>query len=100
MQTRAVTLAAAELWDEDRDDNAHERLFIEAVCAFVGITPLPGVRVLDELRARRDKLDLTIRTLEFRAGGPKTRDRERVMTALSIVKTKPRDGFLHFGGGR
>jgi hypothetical protein len=40
VQTRAVVLAAFELWyDEENDDNEHERLFIEAACAFVGTTP-------------------------------------------------------------
>jgi hypothetical protein len=40
--SRAITLAAAELWDDEFDGDDHERAFIEAVCAFVGITPLPA----------------------------------------------------------
>jgi len=33
VQAKAVTLAAGELWNDGRDDNEHERAFIEAVCA-------------------------------------------------------------------
>jgi hypothetical protein len=35
VQTKAITMAAAELWGEL--ENTHERAFIEAVCAFVGV---------------------------------------------------------------
>jgi hypothetical protein len=45
VQANAVSLAAAELWDNGRHDNDdsphHERMFIEAVCAFLGTTPIP-----------------------------------------------------------
>jgi len=42
VQAKAITLAAADLWDEeDADGHDHERTFVEAVCAFVGITPVP-----------------------------------------------------------
>jgi hypothetical protein len=40
VQARAMTVYYAELWDVD-DDNHDHRNFIEAVCAFVGITPEP-----------------------------------------------------------
>ena len=44
VQVRAVVLAAADLWDgddNDDDNTKHEKLFIEAACAFVGVTPAP-----------------------------------------------------------
>jgi hypothetical protein len=45
VQTNAIGLAAAELWDpgmnQDDDKPNHERMFVEAVCAFLGITPVP-----------------------------------------------------------
>jgi hypothetical protein len=41
VQATAVSLAAAELWDPSPHDNAHERSFIEAVCDFVGVVPVP-----------------------------------------------------------
>jgi hypothetical protein len=44
LQTRAIVLAAHDLWDPGMlSDNDHERKFIEAVCAFVGITPYEAV---------------------------------------------------------
>jgi hypothetical protein len=49
VQVKAVVFAAADLWDiipddEPDDYNPHERLFIEAACAFCGIAPLPMQR--------------------------------------------------------
>lgn len=49
VQAKAVVFAASDLWDiipddEPDDYNPHERLFIEAVCAFCGIAPLPMQR--------------------------------------------------------
>jgi len=45
VQARAMTAYYAELWDRDEDDEDDEgsghRIFIEAVCAFVGVTPVP-----------------------------------------------------------
>jgi hypothetical protein len=35
IQTQAITMVAADLWDAPEE--THERAFIEAVCAFVGI---------------------------------------------------------------
>jgi hypothetical protein len=37
VQARAVVMAAAELWDFEPE--GHERVFIESVCAFVGVAP-------------------------------------------------------------
>jgi hypothetical protein len=37
VQARAVVMAMAELWDGAGE--GHERVFIEAVCAFVGVAP-------------------------------------------------------------
>jgi hypothetical protein len=38
VQTRAITMAAGDLWNADLEPNeAYERTFIEAVCAFVGV---------------------------------------------------------------
>jgi hypothetical protein len=42
VQTRAITLAAADLWE--LDDESHERTFIEAVCRFVGLS-IPSATV-------------------------------------------------------
>jgi hypothetical protein len=40
VQARAIVMAASDLWEDRGDDNeAHERIFIEAVCAFVGVAP-------------------------------------------------------------
>jgi hypothetical protein len=39
VQARAVVLAAADLWDGEGEDERHERVFIESVCAFVGVAP-------------------------------------------------------------
>jgi len=46
VQARAVVMAAQDLWDcaDHHDGNQHERLFIEAACAFCGIAPLPMQR--------------------------------------------------------
>jgi hypothetical protein len=42
VQAKAVAFAAADLWDPVANEgDVHERLFIEAVCAFCNITPLP-----------------------------------------------------------
>lgn len=42
VQARAAVLAAAELWDKGvTSDNDHEKLFMEAACAFLGVTPAP-----------------------------------------------------------
>jgi len=43
VQAKAITLVAAERWNGGfEDDNPkHEQAFIEPVCAFVGITPVP-----------------------------------------------------------
>jgi hypothetical protein len=41
VQAKAVSLVAAELWDNPAEHNPHERMFIEAVHAFLGITPIP-----------------------------------------------------------
>jgi hypothetical protein len=46
VQARASSLAESELWeDEDRDEewDDRQRAFIEAVCAFVGVTPVETV---------------------------------------------------------
>ena len=43
MQAKAVAYAAADLWDPAIEDT-HERLFIEAACAFCKITPFPIAR--------------------------------------------------------
>lgn len=37
IQARAVAIAASDLWDSLPRENPHERLFIEAVCAFFGM---------------------------------------------------------------
>jgi hypothetical protein len=46
VQANAVSLAAAELWDpgchHDDDPPQHERMFIQAVCDFLGIIPVPA----------------------------------------------------------
>jgi hypothetical protein len=39
-QATAITLSAAELWDPGFHDDSHERMFIECVCQFLGITPV------------------------------------------------------------
>jgi hypothetical protein len=39
IQAQAMALSHPELWDEDEED-CHYRLFIEAVCAFVGVKPV------------------------------------------------------------
>jgi hypothetical protein len=42
VQARAVVFAAAELWDRGViPEDSHEKLFIEAACAFLGIMPAP-----------------------------------------------------------
>lgn len=44
VQARAMTVYYAELWDGGSSDDEHNhdcRDFIEAVCAFAGVTPLP-----------------------------------------------------------
>jgi hypothetical protein len=42
VQARTITELAGDLWDGDLPSNeSHERQFIEAVCAFVGVT-VPG----------------------------------------------------------
>jgi hypothetical protein len=47
VQTRAITMAAADLWDGEGWDGegelTHECAFIEAVCGFVGISREPQV---------------------------------------------------------
>jgi hypothetical protein len=40
LQVRAMTLWHFELWDK-ADYHRDHRLFVEAVCAFVGVTPVP-----------------------------------------------------------
>jgi hypothetical protein len=44
VQARAIALADCELWESDKlhREEARCRLFIESVCAFAGIAPLPG----------------------------------------------------------
>lgn len=37
---RTMTLSWSELWDEDDEDRDH-RAFMEAVCAFAGVKPVP-----------------------------------------------------------
>jgi hypothetical protein len=43
VQTIAVSLAAAELWDRghNHDGPPHERMFIEAASTFLGVVPVP-----------------------------------------------------------
>jgi hypothetical protein len=44
VQATAISLAAAELWDHGmnhHDEPNHERMFVEAVCQFLGVTPVP-----------------------------------------------------------
>jgi hypothetical protein len=38
---RAFTLHHAEQWEPDADDGLHHRAFMEAVCAFAGVVPVP-----------------------------------------------------------
>jgi hypothetical protein len=38
VQTRAVVMAAAEMWNENTWEDPHARLFIEAVCSFAGVS--------------------------------------------------------------
>jgi hypothetical protein len=38
---RAFTLDHAEQWEPDADDGLHHRTFMEAVCAFAGVVPVP-----------------------------------------------------------
>jgi hypothetical protein len=56
VQATAISLAAANLWDNgphDNDDSPHhERMFIECVHAFLGITPIPK----NTFQNRREKL--------------------------------------------
>jgi hypothetical protein len=40
VQARAITLSEFQLWDDEEDDDPI-RKFIELVCAFVGVTPVP-----------------------------------------------------------
>jgi hypothetical protein len=40
VQAQAITLSEFELWDDEYNDNP-VRAFIDAVCAFAGVTPLP-----------------------------------------------------------
>jgi hypothetical protein len=39
VQARAAVMAAAEIWDAPGEETERERLFIESVCAFVGVKP-------------------------------------------------------------
>jgi hypothetical protein len=44
VQATAVSLAAAELWDvgrPDEDEPHHEKMFVEAVCSFLNVVPVP-----------------------------------------------------------
>jgi hypothetical protein len=41
VKARAVSLSFAELWNNETDWEDHHRRFIEAVCAFTGVTPVP-----------------------------------------------------------
>jgi len=43
VQTRAVVLAAADVWEQETPEAIHERTFIEAVCRFVGV-PIPAIQ--------------------------------------------------------
>jgi hypothetical protein len=38
---RAFTLHHAEQWEPDADDGLHHRAFMEAVCVFAGVVPVP-----------------------------------------------------------
>jgi hypothetical protein len=50
VQVQAIAISHTELWDEDEEDCYRHRLFIEAVCAFVGVKP---VTVLAAEKARK-----------------------------------------------
>jgi hypothetical protein len=39
VQARAIVMGHADLWDALDEDTERERLFIESVCAFVGVKP-------------------------------------------------------------
>jgi hypothetical protein len=39
VQARAIVMGHADLWDARDEDTERERLFIEAVCTFVGVKP-------------------------------------------------------------
>jgi hypothetical protein len=41
VMARAFTLHHAEQWEPDADDDLHHRTFMEAVCAFAGVVPVP-----------------------------------------------------------
>jgi len=41
VQAKAISLSFSELWDIETDWEDHHRRFIEAVCAFTGVTPVP-----------------------------------------------------------
>jgi len=41
VQARTVSLYFAELWKNETDWEDHHRQFIESVCAFAGVTPVP-----------------------------------------------------------
>jgi len=41
VQAKAVSLSFSELWDNETDWEDHHRRFIETVCAFTGVTPVP-----------------------------------------------------------
>jgi hypothetical protein len=51
VQAKAVACAASDLWEGDGEPQ-HERLFIEAACAFCNITPWPIAQC--QLTAERD----------------------------------------------
>jgi hypothetical protein len=42
---RAFTLHHAEQWEPDADDGLHHRTFMEAMCAFAGVVPVPAEAV-------------------------------------------------------
>jgi hypothetical protein len=39
VQARAIVMSEAHIWDERNEEYERERLFIEAVCAFVDVAP-------------------------------------------------------------
>jgi hypothetical protein len=41
VMARAFTLHHAEQWEPDADDDLHHRAFMEAVCGFAGVVPVP-----------------------------------------------------------
>jgi hypothetical protein len=42
VMARAFTLHHAEQWEPDADDGLHHRAFMETVCAFAGVVPVPA----------------------------------------------------------